>query len=359
MFSPVRRRAKKAGQPPGTAMYTGTKKDKAPVITVIQYSSHDFHEYVGPNLKNFTSAEKNEVSGPIITWINVEGLHDVPVVEELAKRFGLHPLTVEDILNVEQRPKIEEFDLYTFITIKVLLWYEKKSTFSIKQLSIVLGENFVLSFQEQDTTLFDQIRLRLSGDPSQRLRQQGSDYLTYRLMDAVVDNYFIVLEGLGDQIEKMEERIVSSPTQQNVRTVYRLKRQMLLLRRNIWPMREAVSHLMHSDSKLISKFTELYLRDLYDHTVQAIDSIEIFRDILSNMIDMYLTSLTNRMNEIMKTLTIITTIFIPITSIASIYGMNFEYMPELKSRYGYPVVLLVMLTLATSMLIYFRRKKWI
>lgn len=355
MFSDVRKRAKKAGQPPGTAIYTGTKKNKMPVITVTIYSSHDFHESVSYELEDCLPTQKE----PGITWINVEGLHNVKIIEQLAGRFNLHPLTVEDILNVEQRPKIEEFENYTFITIKMLIWKEQNASFSIKQLSIVLGEDFVLSFQELDTTLFDQIRVRLSGDPHQRLREQGGDYLTYRLIDAVVDDYFLVLEALGDQIEKTEERIISSPTQQNARIVYRLKRQMLMLRRAIWPMREAVSHLMHSDSKFITKFTTLYLRDLYDHTVQAIDSIEIFRDILSNMIDMYLSSLTNRMNEIMKTLTIITTIFIPITSIASIYGMNFEYMPELKSRYGFSIVIIIMFVIAFGMLIYFRRKKWI
>ena len=356
MFSEIRKRAKKAGQPPGTAIYTGSKKNTAPIITVIQYSSSTFYEKTGSTLEACLPDEN--MSGPL--WINVEGLHDLSIIQKLAKQFNLHPLTVEDILNVEQRPKIEEFENYTFITIKVLIAKPQATiSFRIKQLSIILGESFVLSFQELDTTLFDQIRSRLSNDPGQRLRQQSSDYLTYRLMDAIVDDYFLVLENLGDQIEKIEERVIANPTQQNAKTIYHLKRQMLMLRRAIWPMREVISHLMHSDSNFISKFTSLYLRDLYDHTVQAIDAIEIFRDILSNMIDMYLTGLTNRMNEIMKTLTIITTIFIPITSIASIYGMNFSYMPGLKSEYGFVMVMLVMLIIAIGMLVYFRRKKWI
>ena len=355
MFPDVHKRAKKAGQPPGTAVYTGDVSNTVTHITVITYNTHDFHETSGIKIDEVLPSATEEG----VTWVNVEGLHDTALIEQIAIRFNLHPLTIEDILNVDQRPKVEEFEGYIYTTLKLLIWNAKTNTFNMEQLSIVFSQNFVLSFQENETPLFEAIRKRLRSGPNQRLRQQGSDYLVYRLIDAVVDQYFVVLEALGDQIENIEERIIASPTAQNSRTLYRLKRQMLLLRKAIWPMREAIGHLSHVEGKMITQFTRLYLRDVYDHTVQAIDTLETFRDMLSSMLDMYLSSLTNRMNEIMKTLTIITTIFIPITSIASIYGMNFDYIPELHWHWGYPTVLSVMLAIVLIMLLYFRRRKWI
>lgn len=354
MFSDVRKSVKKAGQPPGTADYTGDKKGTKAEVTVITYSPTHCTEKTGNQLHDCQLEAKQDE----ITWINVEGLHDVKVVQDVANRFNLHPLTVEDILNVEQRPKVEEFDGYIYITLKVLNWESKVTTFSVKQLSLVLGKDFILTFQELDTTLFDAIRKRIQETPNQRLRQQGSDYLTYRLIDAIVDQYFIVLEALGDQIEELEDRIISAPTPQNARTIYRLKRQMLMLRKAIWPMREALSHLLYAEDTLITKFTHLYLRDVYDHTVQAIDTVETFRDVLSGMLDMYLSSLTIRMNEIMKTLTIITTIFIPIGALAGIYGMNMADIPLIKSPWAFTVVFSIMILMAISMIAYFKSKKW-
>lgn len=355
MFSEVHKRAKKAGKPPGSATYTGTKRNKPPVVTVISYSKDEYQEKVTGSFDDCLLTLKPGNA----TWINIEGLHDVELVKQIGKQFDLHPLTVEDILNVEQRPKIEEFENYLFVTLKVLLWNAKTTRFVSQQLSLVLGENFVLTFQELDTNLFEAIHARLKSTPNQNLRKQGSDYLMYRLIDAVVDEYFVVLEGLGEQIERIEEAIISAPTALNTRVIYQLKQQVMLLRKAIWPMRESLGHLMHAEDNLISNFTRIYFRDVYDHTVQAIDTVETFRDMLSSMLDVYLSSLTNRMNEIMKTLTIITTIFIPITSLASIYGMNFRYMPELQWHYGYPTVLCIMLFMVICMLLYFRKKKWI
>lgn len=354
MFSEVRKRARKAGQPPGTATYTGDKT-KETQITVTTYDAEHHHEKCGSQLSECLPSKHTHG----IVWINVEGLKNTAMVQELADLFELHPLTVEDILNTEQRPKIEEFKGYLFITLKQLHWQAKTTSFSIEQFSLVIGENFVLTFQEQDTTLFDPIRKRLESTSKQRLREQGPDYLAYRLIDTIVDQYFIVLEALGNDIEKTEELIISAPTQQNSRTIYRLKRQLLLLRKAIWPMREVISHLLHAEEKIITSFTRIYIRDLYDHTVQAIDTIETFRDMLSSMLDMYISSLTNRMNEVIKTLTIIATIFIPITFIASVYGMNFADMPELRWEYGYPGIWGVFIVITVIMLIYFRRKKWL
>lgn len=356
MFSETRKRAKKAGQPPGTATYTGDHPLTDPVVEIITYNKHDYHEVFGQEATN--SITEHKETG-LNTWVSVEGLRDVELIKNVASSFDLHPLTIEDVLNVEQRPKVEEFDNYLFITLKMLHWQQKSLSFSVKQVSIVLGKDFVLTFQESNTTLFDNVKDRLKSTANQRLRQHGADYLAYRLIDMIVDQYFVVLEALGDQIEKIEELILDSPTPQNMRSMYRLKRQMLLLRKAVWPMREAISHLVRVEDGLVTAFTRIYLRDVYDHTVQAIDTLETFRDMLGTMMDVYLSSLTNRMNEVMKTLTIIATIFMPITTLASIYGMNFTYMPELNWHWGYYTVLCVMLAIAAGMMTYFWRKKWV
>ncbi len=354
MFRELHKRAKKAGQPPGTAVYTGRKKTSETRITVLNYSEQDAKETHGQTLDEVLPLEKT----PGVTWIHVEGLQNVDLIEQLAKRYHIHPLTVEDILNVDQRPKVEEFENYLYITLKMLTWNEKRRVFRMEQISFLLGKDFLLSFQERENAYFKPIRERLQNSANQRMRQQGPDYLVYRLMDAIVDYYFVVLEGIGDQIEKIEDIIITNPQPQNTRTIYQLKRQLMIVRKAIWPMREAASHLIQMDA-IFTPFTRIYLRDLYDHVVQAIDTVETCRDIVASMLDIYLSSLTTRMNEVMKTLTIVGTIFIPITFIASFYGMNFQDMPELHWRYGYAMVIGVMTAMTIGMLIYFRRKKWI
>lgn len=354
LFSDVRQRARKAGQPPGTLVYTGLHSEKKPTITVTSFdaercdvlTSHDIGECLPK--RNFNG----------VIWVNVEGLQDTDLIQSLANHFSIHSLTVEDILNVEQRPKVEEFDDYIFLTLKILSWTESQQSLFVQQSSIILGKNFILSFQESSTAIFDPIRNKLQSAGNQHLRQQSSDYIAYRLLDAIVDQYFVVLENIGEQIEQLEARIISAPTPQNSNTIYRLKHQMLILRKAIWPLREVVSHLLY-ENMLITKFTRAYLRDLYDHTMQAIDTTETCRDILSSMLDMYLSGLTIRMNEIMKTLTIITTIFIPITALSSIYGMNLSGIPLMKSSYGFAVVASLMTGSVVLMMSYFRRKKWL
>src|SRR3990167_6543575 len=355
MFSEIRKRAKKAGHAPGSAFYTGERETIIPQITVVTYNDKDYQQTSGTCLEDCFTEQKLDV----ITWINIEGLHDAALIKQIGKQFGLHPLTIEDILYVDQRPKVEEFEGYLLVTLKVLLWQQQTATFAVKQLSLVLGKNFILSFQELDTTLFDAICERLQSSPNQRLRKRGADYLVYRLIDTVVDAYFLVLEALGETIEQVEKQIITAPNPHNARTIYRLKQQLLLLRKAIWPMREAINHLMHTEDKLITKYTRVYLRDVYDHAMQAIDALEISRDMISSMLDMYLSSLTNRMNEIIKTLTIISTIFIPITSIASIYGMNFAYMPGLHWSYGFACIMSIMGLIVIVMMLYFWKRKWV
>lgn len=354
MFSEVRKRSRKAGQPPGTLTYTG-KKNIVPTITVLSYNEQNCQEKTGKSLQECLSAK---IPDAMTTWIHLEGLRDISILTTLAEMYRLHPLTVEDILNVGQRPKIEEFDHYIYVTLKVLFWNNKKKNFSMSQLSLVLGEDFVLTFSEGLSNLFDGIRERIRSGPQLGLQKKSSDYLTYRLIDLVVDNYFVVLEGLGDQIEKVEDLIVANPVKQTAKSIYRLKRQMLVFRKATWPTRDIINHFFKLEGKLISTYTHVYFRDVYDHIAQAIDTIEMFRDMLSNMLDIYLSSLTNRMNEIIKVLTIFATIFMPITFIASIYGMNFHDMPELQWKWGYPAVLIFMLLVVACMLVYFRIKKW-
>lgn len=359
MFSDIEKRVKKAGQAPGTAVYTGTQKNKPSVLTITTFDTA--HCQVVQNAQ-INQIPQEDNTADRICWINVDGLSDETTVKAVAAQFAIHPLTIEDILNVEQRPKVDEFENYIFVTLKILHWEKKKpqpSQFSIEQVSIVFGKNFVLSFLESRTNIFDAIVTKLQNTHTQRLRQQSADYLAYRLIDAIVDQYFFVLEGLGEQIETVESRIITSPSSQNARTIYRLKRQILLLRKAVWPVREGINHLLYVEDTLISPVTRVYLRDVYDHAMQAIDTVETFRDMLSSMLDMYLSGLTIRMNEIMKTLTIITTIFIPITALASIYGMNLPNIPFMQSPWGFRIVAMLMLASVVFMIIYFRKKKWV
>jgi len=355
MFREVHRRAKKAGQPPGTFIYTGNKKITTPTISIFNYNGNNFREKKDTHLDTDFLLENQAGT----TWINVEGLHDIELIKKLAEFYQLHPLTIEDILNNDQRPKVEEFEGYIYITTKMIKWSTKTKNFHIEEFSIIIGKNYILTFQDCKTNIFDDLQERLRSTTKQRLREQGSDYLAYRLIDTVVDHYFVVLEVLGNQIEKIEDKIISSPTPQNARTIYRLKHKMLILRKSIWPMREVISHLLQISQDSISSFTHVYLRDVYDHAVQAIDTLETFRDMLSNILDIYLSSLTARMNEIMKVLTMIATVFIPITFLASVFGMNFDNMPELHWHYGYYIVLGIMAIIAVCMIFFFRRKKWI
>lgn len=355
MLSGVKQRSKKAGLPPGTAIYTGTKKTDNPVMTVVVYDASNYYEKQG---KNLSDCLPPTIAPDATTWIDVVGLSDVALVNQITEHYQIHPLTMEDILNVGQRSKIDEYENYLFLTLKMINWHADKKNFSVEELSLVMGHGFILTFQEQRSDLFQPLHERLAASAQQSLRKQGSDYLGYRLIDLVVDQYFVVLEALGERIEKLEDAIVSDPSKKNARALYRLKRQMLVLRKTIWPIREVVNHLLREDAKVITSYTHLYLRDVYEHAIQALDTIDTFRDMLSNMLDIYISSLTNRMNEIMKVLTIIATIFMPVTFIASIYGMNFRNMPELNAQYGYPMVLTVMACVMGSMIYFFRRKKW-
>jgi len=295
---------------------------------------------------------------PTVTWVNVDGIHEVEVLERLGDCFGLHPLVVEDILNTDHRPKMEDFGDYIFIVLKMLYYSDKDNEVVTEQISLILGPNFVISFQEREGDVFNPIRERIRSEKG-RIRKMGADYLAYVLVDSIVDNYFIILEKLGERIEFLEDELVTNPTPETLQAIHDLKREMIFLRKSVWPLREVISGLERGESSLIQESTGIYLRDVYDHTIQVIDAVETFRDMLSGMLDIYLSSISNRMNEVMKVLTIIATIFIPLTLIAGIYGMNFRYMPELEWPWAYPMLWLIMLAIGVLMLIYFRRKRWL
>ena len=295
---------------------------------------------------------------PTVTWVNVAGIHQVEVFEKLGACFSLHPLVLEDILNTDQRPKMEEYGDDLYIVLKMLSYDDARDEVQAEQVSLVLRGNVVFSFQENEKNLFAGLLDRLRNGKG-RIRKMGADYLLYAILDFIVDHYFLVLEKIGERIENLEERLLSDPKAPTLQKLQQLKREMLFLRRWVWPLREVLSALERGELGQIREGTRIYLRDVYDHAIQVLDTIEIFREMLSGMVDIYLSSLNNRMNAIMKVLTIIATIFMPLTFLAGVYGMNFKYMPELEWPWGYPLVVAVMAGIGITMLILFKRKKWL
>jgi magnesium transporter len=350
----IKRRAKKIGLPPGTPVFVGEKKIEKAKITIIDYDEKQFQEKEAKTIEECFPFKDT----PTVTWINVDGVHQVDIIENIGRHFELHPLIQEDIMNTEQRPKMEDFECYIYIVLKVLYYDEKKNETKIEQVSLVLGENFVISLQEMEGDIFDPIRERIRNGKG-RIRKMGADYLCYALLDTIVDKYFVILERLGERIETMEEELVDNPKPEVLQEIHRLKREMIFLRKSVWPLREVINGLERGESSLIRESSRIYLKDVYDHTIQVIDTAETFRDMVSGMHDTYLSVVSNRMNEVMKVLTIIATIFIPLTFIAGIYGMNFKFMPELEWRWAYFVVWIVILVVAFFMVIFFRRKKWL
>lgn len=354
MSNKIKKRSKKAGLSPGTLVHIGEKKTEKPKITIIDYDEAHFQEKEAKNVEECFPFKET----PTVTWINVGGIHQVDIIKSLGDRFGMHPLILEDIVNTDQRPKMEDFENYIYIVLKMLEYNEKGGEILTEQMSIIVGSNFVISFQEKEGDIFNPIRERIRNGKG-RIRKMGSDYLAYALLDSIVDNYFLILEKLGEKIELLEEELISNPKPKTLQLIHYLKREMIFLRKSVWPLREVISNLERNESVLIKESTGIYLRDVYDHTIQVIDTIETFRDMLSGMLDIYLSSISNKMNEIMKVLTIIATLFIPLTFITGIYGMNFVYMPGLEWPLGFHTATLVMLAIGFLMLAYFWKKKWL
>jgi magnesium transporter len=350
----IKKMSRKSGLPPGTVIPVAEGKPEKPHISILDYDETRFEEREVDAIEEvFPFKDK-----PTVTWINIDSVHQADVIERLGKHFDIHPLVLEDIANTGQRPKMEDFGDYIFVVLKMLRHDIKADEVIAEQVSLILGPHFVISFQEVEGDVFNPIRDRIR-QAKGRIRKMGADYLAYILVDAVVDNYFLILEGFGDRTESMEGELVANPAPETLQEIHTLKRELIFLRRSIWPLREAISGLQRAESSLIADSTGIYLRDVYDHTIQVMDTVESLRDMVSGMLDTYLSSVSNRMNEVMKVLTIIATIFIPITFIAGIYGMNFAFMPELGWRGAYFVVLGIMAGVSLVMVIYFRRKRWL
>lgn len=349
-----KKRSEKGGLPPGTLAYVGEKKVEKVIITVFNYDSERYEE---KELKSIEECFPYKDT-PTVTWINMAGIHQVDIMEKIGNHFGIHPLVMEDILNTGQRPKMDDLEDYVYVVLKMLNYNEEDDEIDAEQISIILGQNFVISFREKERDVFEPIRERIRKNKG-RIRKKGADYLAYTLVDSVVDNYFAILEKIGERIEFLDEELVENPSTQTLQEIHGLRRELIFLRKSIWPLREVISELERGESSLIKESTGIYLRDVYDHTIQVIDTVETFRDMISGILDVYLSSISNKMNEVMKVLTIIATIFIPLTFLAGVYGMNFRYMPELEWRWGYFTALFLMASVGIGMVIYVRKKKWL
>ncbi len=353
-----RRIAQKAGLPPGTLVATSEPTHPAfaahpeVLITRILYDAAGYDEREVAAIEEAFPTPGDERT----LWIDIDGVHDVGILERVGSRFGLHPLLLEDIAHTEQRPKLESYGDHLFMDLNVLHLHDDSDEIHAEQISLVLGGNWLLSFNEGPQPWARTLRDRLKADKA-HCRKHGPDYLAYSILDAVVDDYYKVLERIGDRLEELEEELMASPAPKTLHAVYALKREVINLRKSVWPLRELIGGLQR-ERDLVRESTGVYLRDLYDHAVQVLDTVETYRDLLAGMLDIYLSSVSNRMNEVMKVLTVIATIFIPLTFIAGVYGMNFEHMPELSWRYGYGLIWAVMIGIALAMLAYFRRKKW-
>jgi len=346
-------RKKHPGASPGTLVHIGDRKAEQIQVKMFVYDEERLEERSVTSVADLAAWSP----GSAVTWINVNGLHEVKVVEQLGNVFNLHPLVLEDILNTEHHPKMESYENYLFVVLKMLSLDDDKQEVCCEQVSLILGRGFVLTFQETVGDVFEPVRQRIRAQTG-RIRKMGSDYLFYALVDAVVDHYFVVLDKIGERLQVLEGSVFEDPTAETLVEIQQLRLELLNFRKAIWPLRDAINGLLREESELISEKTEIFLRDVYDHTIQVRESVEGFRDTVSGLMDVYLSSVSNRMNEVMKVLTIIATIFIPLTFIAGIYGMNFEYMPELHVSWAYPLVWLAMVGVALIMIFYFRRKRW-
>ena len=344
----------KVGQPPGTLQHVGVRFAHEPEVTIIDYNQEEYNERKSVSWEECTRSTKTD----IVRWIHVQGVHNIDLIQKIGSNFGIHPLILEDIVQTNQRPKMEQLSDSIYIVLRAFEFSNEDKTLDSEQLSVLLGNNYLLSFQESRKPLFEQIRNRISHNLG-RIRSGSSDYLAYSLFDLVTDEYFVIVDELSERIELLEDEVTETPTKETLQEIHVLKRAIITLRRNIWPIRDMASRLLREGSSLIRETTRMYLSDLNDHVIQINDLLETYRETLTGIMDIYLSSVSNRLNEVMKVLTVISTIFIPLTLIASIYGMNFDVMPELRLPLSYPLLLLIMISLGVILLLYFRRKRWI
>jgi len=335
-------------------VFVGERKQEQATLHLIHFDRERLHEVEEACLEDC----RERLSSPGVTWVNVNGVHDVGLIEALGQVFGLHPMTMEDIADTSQRPKWEEFPGYGFMALKMLAISEADAEVQIEHVSLILGPGWVLTFLEDDGDVFTSVRSRIRGGVG-RVRSLGADYLASCLIDAVIDHYFLAVEWISDQIEIFDTHVLNHPEDVRIQEIHHFKRGLLALRRAVWPMREVLGAIAKCEASVVSAETSVFWRNLYDHTVQVIDMVETSRDTLASLQDTYLSSLSNRMNGVMKTLTVISTIFIPLTFIAGVYGMNFQHMPELGWRLGYYGVLALMVVIAVALVVWIRRRGWL
>jgi len=350
----VGRSTKKAGSAPGTLVHTGLRRQESVLIRLIDYDVESLREETLERVEEcFPLADD-----PPVTWVNIDGLHDVELIGKVGEHFGVHRLALEDVLSTAQRPKVEDYGGHFLFIAKMLSFDPETESVLSEQLSLIVGPTYVFSFQERRGDVFDPVRERVRQGKG-RIRSKGTDYLAYALIDTIVDNYFRIMEEVGHRIEEIEDSVLGEPSIEVMHRIHHLRREMLVLRRAVWPLRETLGQMYRGEIPLIEEETGVFLRDVYDHAVQVIDTVESLRDVLAGAMDLYMTAVSNRMNEVMKVLTIIATIFIPLSFFAGLYGMNFEYMPELGVRWAYPALLGFMASVAGGMLLLFRRRGWL
>lgn len=346
--------SKKSGLHPGALVPLEPGKQNGVKMTVINYNLKNYQEVPVQKIEESLTF----INDQSVTWLNIDSVRNVEIIKDIQTHYGIHPLVLEDVLNTGHRPKLEMHDGYLLVILKMLYLSPENMEILSEQVSLILGPNYVLSIQEVEGDVFDAVRDRIKNSAG-HVRHFGADYLLNILMDAVVDHYFVVLEKLGERIEDLEEQITTEIKPEVATEIHQLKREFIYLRKQIWPLREVVSVLQRRDTTLITKNIDIFLRDVYDHTIQIMDTIDTFRDILSGMHDIYLSTMSNRMNEVMKVLTVFASIFIPLTFIAGVYGMNFKYMPELEYKMGYFIVWGVMILAGGGMMVFFKRKNWL
>lgn len=351
---PTIKRAIVHNEAPGTVTYTGRKENVAIKVEIIDYSKDHYSRSDSENIEDAFGFETSQN----ITWINVNGLNNTKEIERLGEYYNLHPLIQEDIVSTNQRPKMDEYEEYLFIVFK-MLHYSDDGEFINEHVSMVVGKDYVTTFQEADGDVWDGLRDRLANSKG-RVRNAGADYLMFALLDAIVDNYFSVIETLSSKIEFIEDQLFEDKVEDGItQDIQVLKKEILRIRRAVVPLREVINRLEKTDTPLIEARTQNYIRDLYDHIIQVSESVDIYREMIWGLMDMYMTTISNKMNEVMKVLTIMASIFIPLTFMAGIYGMNFEYIPELQLKYGYFYLWGAMVLVFCGLLFYFKRKKWL
>ena len=347
------KRPRKTGLPPGTLIFTGRKKVEETYVTLVQFNAEGqiFEQHVKETLP--TPEE-----GAFVSWYDIRGLHNVELIQAIGDRFDIHPLVLEDVLDTQQRPKFEEHEAGVFLTVQSLSFDREKLEIKTEQVAIYAGKGFVLSFQEDEDDLFPAIRERIHSGRG-KIKKRGSDYLAYALTDNIVDHYYLLLDQLEEVLDDLEEEVLSRPGRHSKEKIHNLKIQSIMLRKMVSPLREAVGRFSKTDSPFIEESTRIFLRDLYDHTIQVLDTIDTYRDVMSGLYDLYLSELSFRMNNVIQLLTIMSTIFIPLTFLAGIYGMNFDNMPELHWEYSYFVLWGIMVLIALGLILLFKRKRWL